>query len=195
MSKRALLAASILLMFGTAIVAWHDAGAQEQAAAAAPQIIGSEKCNICHKQPKYGNQAAVWEGGPHAKAFQTLAGEAAKKIAAEKGIADPQKDATCLGCHTTQGFLTAKVTAKPTYTQAEGVGCEACHGAGSAYSPMTVMKDPAKAKAAGLAMPGKDHCTKCHNEKSPTFKGFDFEKMWPKVAHPGPNAEAKTEAK
>ena len=40
--------------------------------------------------------------------------------------------------------------------------CEDCHGPGSEYKPKAVMKDPAKAKAAGLVMPDKAFCAKCH---------------------------------
>jgi hypothetical protein len=41
--------------------------------------------------------------------------------------------------------------------------CETCHGAGSDYMKLAVMKDPAKAKAAGLiAKPDKASCAKCH---------------------------------
>jgi hypothetical protein len=40
--------------------------------------------------------------------------------------------------------------------------CEDCHGPGSEYKPMSVMKDPAKARAAGLVMPDKAFCAQCH---------------------------------
>jgi hypothetical protein len=42
--------------------------------------------------------------------------------------------------------------------------CETCHGPGSDYKSKEVMKDPEKAKAAGLiAKPAKAACTeKCH---------------------------------
>ena len=33
----------------------------------------------------------------------------------------------------------------------------------------------AAAKAAGLLMQGEEHCVKCHNEKSPTYKEFKYE--------------------
>jgi hypothetical protein len=48
--------------------------------------------------------------------------------------------------------------------QTPAVDCEACHGKGSDYAKMSVMKDPAAAKAAGLtAKPEKAFCTaKCH---------------------------------
>jgi hypothetical protein len=49
-------------------------------------------------------------------------------------------------------------------TAKEKVECEACHGNGADYMKLSVMKDPAKAKAAGLiARPDKAACTaKCH---------------------------------
>jgi hypothetical protein len=40
--------------------------------------------------------------------------------------------------------------------------CEACHGPGSEYKPIPVMKDPAKAKAAGLVQPSAAFCATCH---------------------------------
>lgn len=40
--------------------------------------------------------------------------------------------------------------------------CESCHGAGSEYRTLAVMKDPAKARAAGLVLPGASFCAKCH---------------------------------
>lgn len=43
--------------------------------------------------------------------------------------------------------------------------CEACHGPGSEYKALTVMKDPAKAKAAGPVQPNAAFCGKCHKGK------------------------------
>ena len=40
--------------------------------------------------------------------------------------------------------------------------CESCHGPGSEYKTLTTMKDPAKAKAAGLVMPDAAFCATCH---------------------------------
>jgi hypothetical protein len=47
------------------------------------------------------------------------------------------------------------------------VDCETCHGPGSDYKSMAVMKDTVKAKAAGLIVkPEKATCTaKCHKDK------------------------------
>lgn len=55
--------------------------------------------------------------------------------------------------------------------------CEDCHGPGSEYKSKAVMKDPAKAKAAGLVMPDKAFCAKCHT------KGVDDAFMGKAHAH------------
>ncbi len=44
------------------------------------------------------------------------------------------------------------------------VECETCHGPGSDYAKMSVMKDLAAAKAAGLSIPTKADCAKCHGK-------------------------------
>ncbi len=68
--------------------------------------------------------------------------------------------AKCKMCHKIEFDSWAKTkhaTAKP------AVECETCHGNGGDYWKMTVMKDPAKAKEAGLIQPTKVNCTaKCH---------------------------------
>ncbi len=49
--------------------------------------------------------------------------------------------------------------------RAPPLDCEGCHGPGSEYKALTVMKDPAKAKAAGLVQPDAAFCGKCHKGK------------------------------
>jgi hypothetical protein len=70
----------------------------------------------------------------------------------------------CKMCHKVQYDSWA---ASKHATQPPKVDCEACHGPGSEYKAMSVMKDPVKAKAAGLiAKPDKASCTaKCHKAK------------------------------
>jgi len=46
--------------------------------------------------------------------------------------------------------------------QSPALDCESCHGQGSEYKTLAVMKDPAKAKQAGLVIPGKEFCAICH---------------------------------
>ena len=159
-----------------------------QATAADPELVGAPKCKICHKA-KTGDQWGIWEASSHAKAYETLASDEAKKIATEKGLGDPQQAAECLVCHVTQAFLggEVKVSAKGKYVDAEGIGCEACHGPGSAYKSKKIMVDSEAAAAAGLQIvKGAEFCQQCHNEKSPTFKAFDYEKRWAEIAHPVP---------
>lgn len=162
-----------------------------QAAAAGHEIIGAPKCKGCHKA-KTGDQWKIWTESAHAGAFETLASGEARKIATEKGLGDPQREDACLKCHATRPSLGAGavVSEKVKYADSEGVGCESCHGPGSGYKSNKVMKDPAAARAAGLVMiKTADGCTQCHNQESPTFKGFDFEKRWAEIAHPVPAEE------
>ena len=70
------------------------------------------------------------------------------------------------------------------------MSCEACHGPGGDYWKMDVMKDRTKSVAAGLVIPTEATCTACHNDKGPTFKGFDYAAMLAKVAHPNPQKAA-----
>jgi len=155
------------------------------AAAADPMIIGVDKCKMCHKA-KTGDQFAIWEGSAHAKAFETLKSDAAIAVAKEKGLGNPWEEAACLKCHTTQHFLGAPVDEAGKYAIEEGVSCEACHGAGSEYKSKKVMEDHDASIAAGLKMDGESNCVMCHNEESPTFKGFNFEERWAEVKHPIP---------
>jgi hypothetical protein len=151
--------------------------------------MGATKCKTCHKTEAQGQQYPIWEKSAHAKAYEALASEAALAAAKERGIEDPQAAPECLKCHVTahgvdKAFLGEK------YSAAEGVGCESCHGAGGDYNKMSVMKAIAKGEtdpaSVGLVVPDEKTCVGCHNEESPTFKGFEFEKMVAKIAHPIP---------
>jgi hypothetical protein len=162
-------------------------------AAAAPELIGALKCKACHKA-KTGDQWQIWTESAHARAFETLASGKSRKIAADNGLGDPQKEPACLKCHATRTSLGEGVVIneKANYADSEGVGCEACHGPGSDYKSRKIMLDPDAARAAGLTM--NTGCRKCHNEESPTFKGFDYEARWLEISHAIPrNAAAGTE--
>lgn len=162
-----------------------------------PAYIGVEACGKCHKRETTGNQLGKWHESKHAKAFATLGTPEAKKIAAAKGIADPQKDGKCLKCHVTTA--TAAQIAKPAvegekgFQAEDGVQCESCHGPGSLYKARKVMKDKAAAVAAGLIVPDEKLCKTCHNPESPNYKEFNFAEMKKKIDHPNPN-KGKAEA-
>jgi len=153
------------------------------------KYIGAKACMPCHLTPKSGAAYKIWQASAHAKAFATLATPAAKEIAQKKGIADPQKDEKCMKCHDT-AFGVAAVQLAPTFKSGEGVGCEICHGAGSEYKVMQLMKDidtgKIKGETLGLMKPGEKFCVKCHNAESPSFKGFNFAEAGKKIAHPTP---------
>lgn len=148
--------------------------------------VGASKCKMCHKTAKQGEQYPIWQNSPHAKSYETLAGEESMKIAKEKGIEDPQKAPECLKCHVTAHGVDEQYLGDR-FAMADGVVCEACHGAGGDYSKSSVMKalisgeiEPA---SVGLVLPDEKVCMRCHNEESPTFESFDFDKAYAKIKH------------
>jgi len=152
------------------------------------QYIGAKKCKMCHNSAKKGMQYSKWESSAHAKAYATLATEQAKEVAKKAGVqGDPQKAAECLKCHSTAYDAPASAKAA-TFKADEGVGCEACHGPGSLYKSMKVMKalyaGTQDAKAVAYMKGKKATCLTCHNEKSPTYKPFNFEERLAEIAHP-----------
>ena len=155
----------------------------------ASKYVGLKTCSMCHKAEKTGNQLAVWQKTKHAEAFKVLATPKAEEIAKAKGLKKPAAESPeCLECHV---LSPAPALAEKTFDMKDGVQCEVCHGAGSAYKAIPIMKDKAKAITAGLTA-YKDEaaieakCVTCHNDKSPTFKAFTFKDAWPKIKHPRP---------
>jgi hypothetical protein len=147
------------------------------------KYVGVKMCKVCHQSEKQGKQFDVWQKSKHAEAMKTLSTNAAQEIAKAKGLKTSAAESKeCLECHA----ITSDAKVTP-----DGVQCETCHGAGSGYKTMAIMKDKAKAIKAGLAE-FKDEaaieklCKTCHNEKSPTNKEFNFKEMWPKIKHPIP---------
>jgi hypothetical protein len=147
--------------------------------------VGVDKCKICHKSEKQGQQYVLWEARKHSKSYQALDTDQAKEIAQEAGIENPAESPKCLACH---GPLFEKA---PELKQ-EGVTCEVCHGPGSAYKKLNIMKDLAEAVKNGLKeykSPDdiKARCLTCHENAH--GKSFDFAAAWEKVKHPVPDKE------
>jgi len=67
--------------------------------------------------------------------------------------------AKCKICHKVQ-YASWLETAHGTRTPP--LDCEDCHGAGSEYKGLKVMKDPEQARAAGLVIPDRAFCSQCH---------------------------------
>jgi hypothetical protein len=153
-------------------------------------FVGVTNCKMCHQDPETGDQFGHWKKSKHAEALKTLSGKEAKDIGAKMGIADPAKDEKCLKCHVT-GIAAPKDMKAKTWKEADGVGCESCHGAGKDYAKEDIMKDVKASMEKGLVLPDEKVCVKCHNKESPTFKEFKFEEMVKKVAHPNPKKAKK----
>lgn len=166
--------------------------------------IGAEQCKVCHDKKPEGAQFSVWKDMMHAKAFETLKTDAAKKAAEERGITKPPHEAPeCLKCHVTAYDVEAM--AAPAKIKPElGVQCESCHGPGESHvaDGRDVMFKKKTADEvdwmAKLTTIEEKDCLECHNEESPTWNpekytkedgtkaGFDFEQAKAKIAHPNP---------
>ena len=149
------------------------------------KFVGVVSCAPCHKSEKQGKQFDIWKSSGHAQAFHTLETPKADSIAKAKGLKTAAKESPeCLKCHVTANGVDAKLIAA-SFKQVDGVQCETCHGPGSDYKAISVMKDKAKAIAAGLTIYKDDPklCTTCHSKESPTFKGFKYEEHWAKIKH------------
>lgn len=170
----------LLALVAAAVVVPSIASAQNT-------YVGVKGCTMCHKSEKQGQQLAIWEKSKHAGAFTTLTTDKANEIAKAKGLAKPAAESPeCLECHAIKGGPDA-ADAK------QGVQCESCHGAGSAYKAMATMKSRDLSVKGGLHVFAdkaaiEAMCKNCHNEKSPTAKGFNFEESWTKIAHKKPAA-------
>ena len=175
LSKKLISLAVLALFAGTSLMAQNF------------KYIGAAKCKMCHMKAPKGEQYNLWLKGPHANAMKTLASDEAKKIATEKGIADPTTDAACVKCHSTVGHIDKGLVAG--IKMSEGVSCESCHGPGSMYKGASVMKNRELAMQKGMILPTEEVCKACHNEESPTYKPFNFAEYSAKIAHPDPTLQ------
>jgi hypothetical protein len=162
------------------------------------KLVSIKKCAMCHKKDDKGNQYAKWQSMGHSKAYERLATEEAKAVAAKLGIDDPQSSGKCLKCHSTAYFFTEEPqTAEVTVEN--GVSCQSCHGPGADYKKKSVMENREEAIANGMVYPAKEKsCTRCHNDTSPTWKadrytlpsgektGFDVNQAYEKIKHERP---------
>lgn len=168
---------------------WVTAALAEEEA---HSYVGLKKCKMCHKKEATGDQFGVWSKGPHAGAFASLSSEAGLAKAAELGVEDPSTDSACLQCHTTGHGVAAELGGDKLLAE-DGVSCEACHGAGSAYYKKKTMAainaGEMDGASVGLTVIDEATCLQCHKAENPGHKGeFDFEKSMEKVTHLIPEA-------
>ncbi len=111
--------------------------------------VGNAVCSGCHEEAR-----KVWETTGHAKAY-----EAVRK-------AERQHDPECARCHATGYGYIVGFRSEPLTPHLVAVGCEACHGPGSAH------KERPEAPY-GQAKGGKV-CLNCHDvSRSPRFDFVD----------------------
>ncbi|MBK8553496.1 MAG: cytochrome C554 [Ignavibacteria bacterium] len=144
----------------------------------------------CHKTESQGSQLSIWQNSKHSQAYLTLQTTYADSIATAKGFTTAAAETPeCLKCHSLVAADAGNV--EDTFDKTEGVQCESCHGPGSEYKKISIMKDRAKATENGLIFHTEKElfCIKCHNAESPTFTGFFYETYWEKIKHPKPVKE------
>nr|NIO48600.1 cytochrome C554 [Candidatus Aminicenantes bacterium] len=142
--------------------------------------VGAGKCKICHKTEKQGRQFLLWEEKKHSKSFAALTTEEIKAK-----FPDAPENPECLKCH-------APLFEKAAEFKEEGVTCEVCHGPGSVYKKLSIMKNREEAVKNGLILYDsaeaiKKQCLTCHDMAHE--KPFDFEAAWEKVKHPIPEKQ------
>jgi len=140
-----------------------------------PRFAGSDACGACHRGPNRGYQYSIWRSSQHARAWAVLGTARGFEVAKEKGVAEPQTDPACLKCHAPAAVPARLASARVE----EGVGCEACHGAGSEYLEDAIMRDRTAAAKAGLRQPTRKTCLGCHDGNK-----FQYDEAVKKIAHP-----------
>lgn len=176
MTKKILVMVVVLmtafLVFNLVMAQEKEAKAEKKAEAKY-EYVGEKKCKMCHKKDGIHES---WLATKHAAAWDNLKPE-------------QQKDEKCAGCHSTGKLSDGTIL--------EGVQCEACHGAGSAYKKKSIMEDRELAIANGLLIPNEKTCLGCHNENVPeefrSKEKFDYEKMKAKGVHAAAKEEEEKE--
>ena len=181
------LTASLLILI--AITAYSFRFADYAQKAGVSKYVGVSTCvGACHKTDAQGKQLDIWQNSKHSKAYKTLLTNEADKIAKDKGFTTPAAETpACLKCHVL-GKDMDPAEFESTFSKEDGVQCETCHGAGSEYKKLSIMKDKEKSKENGLIVHDDKaaFCTGCHNSESPTFKSFNYDELWAKIVHNKP---------
>lgn len=146
------------------------------------KYIGSKACGECHTKAY-----RVWKETPHAK------------HATEHIVHPPQRlqpprhhDPECLSCHVTgwepQSYFLYEGgwTSLEKTPQMKNVGCENCHGPGSAHAEDEEDEELIKQMIISIKVAEEDTnqgCMKCHDlDNSPHF---NFEEFWKEIVHKG----------
>lgn len=188
--KRKLYIPSFAIITISALILLFGTGTAEKQASPYFKYVGIKSCAAtCHKGDSKGRQLEIWQDSKHSKAFLTLQTPEADKIALDKGFTTPAAETPlCIKCHVLGKDINPEELDE-TFDKTQGVQCETCHGPGSEYKKLSIMKDKEQAIANGLIVNnnGAEFCTTCHNSDSPTFKSFNYDEYWAKIKHPDPS--------
>lgn len=142
--------------------------------------VGANKCKICHKSESRGKQFLIWEESEHSKSFKALTQEEVKA-----NVPNAPENPECLKCH-------SPFFEKASDLKEEGITCEVCHGPGSAYKKLSIMKNREESVKNGLIAYEsleaiKNMCLTCHENAH--GQSFDFEASWEKIIHSVPEKQ------
>lgn len=180
---------SIVVLMFAGLIALSFKSGDDVHVSGAFKYVGATTCvGACHKTDAQGKQLDIWQNSKHSQAYKVLQTPEADKIAKDKGFTTPAAETPqCLKCHVL-GKDMDPTEFESTFSKEDGVQCETCHGPGSEYKKLAIMKDKEKSKENGLIVHAEKEafCTGCHNSESPTFKGFNYDEMWAKIQHSKP---------
>jgi hypothetical protein len=140
------------------------------------RYVGSKRCANCHKA-----EYKVWKDSKHAHAYKTLVDTPNPSLR--------QYDPECVTCHVVGFAYKTGYHDEVTTPLLKDVGCESCHGPGSAHVADTdnlkirEAMNPWKAVPAGRLrdLQIDKFCQSCHDIDNDVH--WDFTKNWPKVVH------------
>ena len=148
------------------------------------EYVGSKVCAECHLEREAGGQYVQWMQGGHGHAYWELKSDWAKFLASirdeYRDIVEPVEDWRCIKCHVT-GAQDPYAVYAAGFREEEGVGCEACHGPGSAYVDEAIMADRQSFLENGGRVPDETTCRTCHEDDR-----FHYDERLPVIAHPRP---------
>jgi hypothetical protein len=148
------------------------------------EYVGSHVCGECHTDGKVGSQYVAWMESGHGHAYWDLHTAWAKFLASRRNeyrdIEAPSSEWRCLKCHVT-GAQDPEAKLAKGFTSEEGVGCEACHGPGSAYADSEIMAERRLFLQNGGRLPDEETCRRCHEDDR-----FRFDERLAEIAHPLP---------
>ncbi len=173
---------------------WDGLGITTQPHPSGRQFVGSESCAECHP-----NDFDVWKdgldgkGGPHWHATETLVHPG------ERSEVPRHFDPECISCHVVGWNPQKHFPYESGYVGLDktpdklNVGCENCHGPGSAHvaaesGNVDATDDELTKLQEELRLPlerARDKCVECHDlDNSPAFQEEGaFERYWEKIKH------------